>query len=104
MNLNLLNASCRILKYQASGGDWGSAETWTEGEEFRCRLQPVSSDKYTDGKVRAEATHQIFLPFTETIDSKDRIEVDGNVYEIVGVPMDAAGHHDHIEMYLKRAV
>lgn len=103
MRDHLLNNSCRILKYKPASEGWGENESWEEGPDFKCRLQPVSSRKYIDGKVRAEATHQIFIPFTTEIDSKDRIEVDGNVYDIVGVPEDAAGHHDHLEIYLKRS-
>lgn len=99
---HLLNNTCRVLKHKASDGSWGSNETWEADAEYRCRLQPVSSRKYVDGKVRAEATHQLFLPFTEEISARDRIEVDGYIYEIVGTPEDAAGHHDHLEIYLKR--
>lgn len=102
MREQLLNNTCRVLKYKPASEEWGENESWESGAEVKCRLQPVSSRKYVDGRVRVEATHQLFLPFTDEISSRDRIEVGGLTYEIVGTPEDAAGHHDHLEIYLKR--
>lgn len=96
-----MNSIARILVFQGASQNWGSAGSYVYGQLVRCRIQTSSGSEYKDGKVRADVTHRIFLPAGTAVTMKDRINVNGVTYEVIGPVNDAGGgmgHHLEIDL------
>lgn len=99
---HLLNASLTILKNTPASSGWGNGDGWTPSPEvLPCRIQPISYSQMTDGKTRGDAEYTVYLNYGADIAEADRVKVDGVTYEVVDV-RDAAGHHHHIELGVRR--
>lgn len=101
----LFNAHAMVLRFRGADGLWGSADHYTEMGPFPCRVRAVSGREYMDGRVRGEATHRIYLPADVAVGSKDRIKVEGVVYDVLTPVRDAGGGvGHHLEVDLKESL
>lgn len=99
----LLNARMQLLRLTGADGSWGTTDRWTVVvDDIPCRIQPVAAREHLDGKVRSEVECLVFLDWMEDVRESDRIRIGGVEYELVEVA-DAAGHHHHLELGVKRA-
>ena len=80
--------TCTVLTFTAGAeDDYGNAtETWVEGATYDCLLSQRRSVEFTDDRNVQLREWVVRLPHDAVVDGKDRLEVDGTTYEIVGPP------------------
>lgn len=99
---SLFNKRATILRHVPADPSWGSSDVYGEEENIPCRLRTVSGNEYTDGKVRAEATHRVYLTCQIKLDVADMIRIDDIDYDILPPINNAGGAQDHhMEVDLK---
>ena len=85
--------------------DWSNP---TQATVKGCNFQYVSSVQNRDGRLLAVAEEiRLFAPFNADIQAGDRIQYDGNTYEVDGLPMarrSPSGHLNHLEIKLREWV
>lgn len=88
---HLLTEMVTILNRQTGDGDddWGRPpETWPEpGTDIPGRLELAAPDEGTDEQDVQFGRRRLFLPAGTTISGRDRVRVDGILYEVVGPPI-----------------
>lgn len=81
--------TCTIQRKTAvSDGGGGTTETWADhATGIACRIAPASGGETgTAGdRVEDETTHVVTLPALTDITEADRLQVDGQVYEVTAV-------------------
>lgn len=85
--------------------DWENSKSTTLGG---CSVQPATSSLDTDGRVLGiEDGLTVYVPNGSDVQAGDRIEYDGETYEIYGEPrvwVSATGLRNHIQLNLRRYV
>jgi hypothetical protein len=105
----LLHQEATIHRYSTAAADrYGNAQpTYTADENtYACRIVEGSSTEDTLGRNSTVSTATGYFDTSADLDTLDRIEVDGEVWEIDGRPTlrhDAVGPH-HYEASLRRIV
>nr|BDD45342.1 hypothetical protein 18 [Elusimicrobiota bacterium] len=104
----LLNIRCNIQeKIRAQSPDTGQIEeVWADvAMNIRCRLDEATGQEFkTKTSQYVKATHVLFIKETggiNLIESKHKIVIDGNSYNILLVK-NAGGHNHHKEVLLER--
>lgn len=79
----------------------GRTETWTNVGTIRCRLRALSArERPMMGSDGTEITHRMYCSPTD-ITERDRVVIDGTVYEVAAVnrlPGGVAGHHYEVDL------
>lgn len=97
-NVTVITAGARTDAYGDSQSNWATA---TEVDTTGWMAQQ-SSIENREGRNATSSTLVLTLPAGTAITARDRVRIDGIVYELIGEPMSAwtpAGEH-HIECYL----
>ena len=83
--------------------DWGNADRLTISG---CSVQPAATSLSQDGRVLGiSESWTLYAPPGADLQAGDRIEFDGEIYAINGVPkrwVSATGALDHIQAELRR--
>jgi head-tail adaptor len=101
-DVDILTAGTRTDVYGDSQPDWTTPTTVT----VKGWLAWSSSIEVLDGRDATSSTLTLTVPAGTPITARDRVSIDGRIYEINGEPMPAwtpRGEH-HIEMFLTTAV
>ncbi len=99
---HLFNKRAVILRHVPADPSWGSSDVYGEEEDIPCRIRAISGSEYKDGKVRAEATHRVYLACSVKLDPADMIRIDDIDYDILPPINNAGGSVDHhMEVDLK---
>lgn len=88
----LLGQTAEIFRPTTSADGFGDARSrWPANWEtapsqtVKCRLQQSSGYERTDNRNAAVTQWRLFLPVNATVSERDRIRVDGKLFEIVTV-------------------
>lgn len=99
--LGLLDKKCSILRPRRSDA-WADEGTAEEvAGNVPCRLQPASGREWSDGSVRGQATHVLFLPWGTDVRASDVVGIGNRRFEILPPVGDAGGQGHHLELSLK---
>lgn len=67
--------------------DYGNAsESWEAGAEYPCLLSQRAAIEFTDDRNTQIREWVVRLPYDAAVTGKDRLQIDGSVYEIIGPP------------------
>ncbi|WP_320130254.1 hypothetical protein [uncultured Sphaerochaeta sp.] len=95
-----LDKTANILRKTPATGAWGSVDSLDKIGEVLCRIQSSSGREYTNGKIRTEATHMVFMDKTDLLTS-DILEIEGTRYEVIPPISDAGGAGHHLQVWVK---
>lgn len=97
--VDIIHAGARTDAYGDSQPNWSTAsETTTNGW-----LAQQTSIEDRDGRNATSSTLVLFLPADSAITARDRVRIDGIVYELVSAPLSAwtpRGEH-HLEVFVQ---
>ena len=98
-----MNKMASFLNPREYQGGWNEERTEYQSIiTLPCRLVNLTGRKYFNGRVREEATHQLFCITDIEIDTSWIVEVDEKRYSIVPPVVDAGGGiSHHLEIGLK---
>jgi len=85
---DLMPDTCNILSVAyTSDGEGGMAETWgTALANVACRVDYRSgSEKVTGGAIQPYSKAVLSLPYTTTISTKNRIQIDAYIWAVLSV-------------------
>ena len=85
---DLMPDVCDILSVAyTSDGEGGMAETWgTATANVACRIDYRSgSEKLTGGAIQSYSKAVLSLPYTTTISTKNRIQIDSYVWAVLSI-------------------
>ena len=85
---DLMPDVCSILSVAyTSDGEGGMAETWgTATANVACRIDYRSgSEKMTGGAIQSYSKAVLSLPYTTTISTKNRIQIDSYVWAVLSI-------------------
>lgn len=89
MGLNsMLNTAATIAPATRTTGSRNQdVYTFNAGNEFAtvCQVMPMSETELRDNRNDRVSTHRIVLPINISLDSRDRIRISGQTYEITGI-------------------
>jgi len=86
--LESTNTTCDILSVAyTSDGEGGMAETWgTATANVACRIDYRSgSEKMTGGAIQSYSKAVLSLPYTTTISTKNRVQIDACIWSVLSV-------------------
>lgn len=104
----LLNRECILLLRDPTGStdDYGNDVTTTSNVDTVCELQQKRRDEDDDQGETSDTHWLLILPAGTQIDTGDAVQIDGQVYELVGAPWEArnprTGAASHIECTVRR--
>lgn len=89
MGLNsMLNTAATIAPAKRTAGARNQdVYTFDAGDEFEtvCQVMPLSESELRDGRNDRVSTHRIVFPINIDLDSRDRVTIGGQTYELTGV-------------------
>lgn len=98
----IITPGTRVDDYGDTKAIWDTAsETTTQGW-----ISQQASVEFTDGRNATQSTLQLILPAGTSVTARDRVRIDGTVYEIKAEPHSAwtpRGEH-HIEVELGKVI
>ena len=103
---SLLIQRCDVIHLGAGTPDRYNNPTWGETgreEDVHCRIDQLDPSELTVGRDTAIATHRGYFETGQAIAWYDRLEVDGETFEVTGPPNivhDGTGPH-HTEVLLR---
>lgn len=98
------NTVATVLGFTPSDGSWGSSDSYEAVRNVPCRIRALSGSEYRDGKIRGEATHKVYLS-ENTVNTADRLMINGKVYDIIPPITDAGGGEGHhLEILVKEHI
>ena len=108
--LSFCNQSIKIIRPGTKTVRGSEIPDWDEASEpvtvNNCSVQPVATALSEDGRVLGLSDGlTVYVPSGTDVKAGDHIEVDGETYEINGVPRDWAsptGRVSNIQLNLKR--
>ena len=86
--LESTNTTCDILSVAyTADGEGGMAETWgTALANVACRIDYRSgSEKMTGGAIQSYSKAVLSLPYTTTISTKNRVQIDACIWSVLSV-------------------
>lgn len=104
----LLNRPCTLLLRETTGtiNDDGIEEHDAERYDTVCELQQQQRREPTDQGELSDTTWLLILPAGTMIDTGDAVEIDGELYELVGAPWRVRNprttSESHVECTLRR--